>query len=69
MEYLSHLAKVPLIRGPTSREYTVYTFVIYSEEPLIIAQSAFDSVPLSAVTRRKESKNGTLPHSAVALKI
>ena len=27
MEYLSHLAKIPLIRGPTYREYAVHNDV------------------------------------------
>ena len=32
------------------------------KEPLFIAQSAFHSVPLPAITRRKESNDGPLPH-------
>ena len=42
----------------------IYTFVIYSEEPHFIAQSAFHIVPLAAITRRTESKNEPLPHFA-----
>ena len=34
------------------------------KEPLFIAQSAFHSVPLPAITRRKESNDGPLPHFA-----
>ena len=49
------------------REGPLYTFVIYLEEPLFMAQSTFNSVPLPAITRRKESKNGPLPHFAILI--
>ena len=42
--------------------FLLTSFVIYSEEPLFIEQSAFHSVPLPAITRRKESKDRALPH-------